>query len=108
MPPIWNDVASLLPQSWVPASPLPTLASHIPPSPLSISAHPTVVAFVRHCGCPFAQNEVNQLARLSSENQELRVIVVCMSEEEDAIAWFARIGSVLPSSLFLIHLTRVI
>lgn len=53
---------------------------------------PTLVAFVRHCGCPFAEKEVKVLGQAVKENEGLHVVIVQHSEEKETREWFERIG----------------
>lgn len=95
MPPLWNDLVSVLPASHPPLSPLPTIGSQAPQPPklgLSNYSADTLIAFVRHCGCPFAESEVKQLAKVANEVSSLRIVIVAMSEEAGAKEWFAAVG----------------
>ncbi|PWN35177.1 uncharacterized protein FA14DRAFT_160437 [Meira miltonrushii] len=51
-----------------------------------------IIAFVRHCGCPFAEKEVRQLAEISKSHQNIRIVVVAHSDESVVQDWFKRIG----------------
>lgn len=64
MPPFLNDLKSLLPHSSPPPAKLPSVGSSAPlPAKLGIASYtePTIVACVRHCGCPFAESEVRRV-----------------------------------------------
>lgn len=52
-----------------------------------------LIAFVRHCGCPFAEKEVRQLARVAKENQKIRIVIVAHSADDVVQDWFKRIGA---------------
>lgn len=54
------------------------------------SAH--IIAFVRHCGCPFAEKEVRQLGEISKKYESIRIVIVAHSEENVVQDWFKRIG----------------
>ncbi len=56
------------------------------------AAAPTLVAFVRHCGCPFAEKEVKMLAQEVAKNQSLRVVIVQHSPEKETKEWFDSLG----------------
>lgn len=95
MPPLWNDLISVLPASHPQLSPLPTIGSPAPlPPKLGLSSYSadTLIAFVRHCGCPFAEAEVKQLVKVANEESNLKIVIVAMSEERDAKEWFATVG----------------
>ncbi|KAF2220679.1 hypothetical protein BDZ85DRAFT_187111, partial [Elsinoe ampelina] len=53
---------------------------------------PTLVAFVRHCGCPFAEKELRLLGEQAERNTSLRVVIVQHSSEADTKDWFERVG----------------
>lgn len=97
MPPIWNDIKSLLPASHPPVAP-PLAVGSLAPLPAEFNlpsySQDTLIAFVRHCGCPFAKNEVKQLAGILKEHDdgEINVIIVCMAQEEVAKEWFSEVG----------------
>ncbi|TKX26722.1 hypothetical protein C1H76_0876 [Elsinoe australis] len=97
----WVDWAqtftSVLPKLTGPTvGPLPDLASPAPtalgPINFTTSPAPTLVAFVRHCGCPFAEKEVRLLADEADRNASLRIVIVQHSSEADTRDWFERIG----------------
>lgn len=105
-----NDLKSLLPSQWPAIGPALAVGSDAPrpaefdlPSGRSATgghnitdlySRPTIVEFARHCGCPFAEKEVRDLARVSNENADLDVIIVCMSSGQGATSWFETVGSV--------------
>lgn len=105
-------IKSILPRSSPPTSPLPTINSHAP-SPLgnqnlpSGTSHPTLIAFVRHCGCPFAAKEIRVLTELLGKYPELRVVVVQHSSAEESRAWLERIGTARALEAFTDRFTLV-
>jgi hypothetical protein len=98
-------------QSWVPVlqsinpftsspttSPLPEIGSTAPTSIGGIdlpngTGTPTLVAFVRHCGCPFAEKETKLLAEETKKNPDLHVIIIQHSGQAEGEDWFERIGA---------------
>lgn len=87
-----NAIKSLLPQASPPTSDVPAIGSQ-PPEGLNISKGcPTIVAFVRHCGCPFAAKEVLSLGQQAQKYPNLHVIVVQHSTEPVVKDWFEMIG----------------
>lgn len=95
MPPFWNDLQSILPASHPKLAPLPKVGgpAPLPPRlPLTRYDQPTIIAFLRHCGCPFAEQELRELARLAKDDHELQVVIAVMSEEEVAREWFDAVG----------------
>lgn len=53
-----------------------------------------LVAFVRHCGCPFAEKEVKLLGAETRKHSDLHVVIVQHSAEAETKEWFERIGYV--------------
>ncbi|KAF2153350.1 hypothetical protein K461DRAFT_278168 [Myriangium duriaei CBS 260.36] len=100
-PNTWTDwiqgLASIRPRFWGPTvAAFPELGDAAPsalgPVSFSTSTSPCLVAFVRHCGCPFAEKEVRLLAEASQQNPGLHVVIVQHSPEEQTKDWFERIG----------------
>ncbi|WVR03605.1 hypothetical protein IAU60_000597 [Kwoniella sp. DSM 27419] len=85
-------IQSVLPRSSPTTAELPSIGSPAPALPnVELKGHPTLVAFVRHCGCPFAEKEVHNLAEQMKRNQELHVVIVQHSEEKQTREWFEAI-----------------
>ncbi|WWD08988.1 hypothetical protein V865_007103 [Kwoniella europaea PYCC6329] len=95
---------SIIPQTSPTPSTLPEIDSKAPPLPSTDirldDGTPTLVAFVRHCGCPFAEKEINLLSEEVRKNDELRVIIVQHAEMDQVKSWFDEIGgpSLFPDS----------
>ncbi|WWC66848.1 uncharacterized protein I206_100755 [Kwoniella pini CBS 10737] len=84
---------SIIPQTSPTPSPLPEIGSKAPSLPdVTLEQKPTIVAFVRHCGCPFAEKEINILAEELKKNDELRIVIVQHAEKEQVNNWFNEIG----------------
>ncbi|KAL1297360.1 hypothetical protein AAFC00_004901 [Neodothiora populina] len=94
---------SILPRSGPSAAPLPEIGAQAPALPGTDGGDlitrgksqgtPTLVAFVRHCGCPFAEKEAKLLAEETKKHKNLHVIIVQHSEEKETEEWFERIGA---------------
>jgi hypothetical protein len=64
-----------------------------PNSPaLSSPSQLRVVAFIRHVGCPFAENAVKQLRAWAVQHPQVAVFVVSHASEEATSAWCHTIG----------------
>lgn len=85
-------VKSLLPRDTPKVCEAPRVGSHAPGGLSIPSGYPTIVAFVRHCGCPFAAKEVQDLGKQVRKYPNLRVIIVQHSEEQVTNEWFKVIG----------------
>lgn len=105
-----HDIQSLLPRSSPKAAQTPSVGEQAPSFPSDIKvvqggsasnisystpSKGTLVAFVRHCGCPFAEKEVKLLGEVDKKHGgqgEVQIVVVQHSDEEETRAWWKRIG----------------
>lgn len=93
-----HDLQSLLPRGdQPPTAQIPSIGSQAPSFPnVSYNAKKkgTLIAFVRHCGCPFAEKEVKLLGQVAKEDKEgeVQIVVVQHSEEGETKEWWKRIG----------------
>ncbi|KAM0436220.1 hypothetical protein ACHAPT_003112 [Fusarium lateritium] len=53
---------------------------------------PTLVVFLRHCGCPFAEKTFKSLAALSEANHQVHCIAVSHSSAEATDHWLPSVG----------------
>ncbi|KAI8715613.1 Thioredoxin domain-containing protein [Fusarium sp. LHS14.1] len=53
---------------------------------------PTIVVFLRHCGCPFAEKTFKSLAALSEEHHQVHCIAVSHSSGEATDHWLPQVG----------------
>ncbi|KAF4984379.1 hypothetical protein FZEAL_423 [Fusarium zealandicum] len=53
---------------------------------------PTLVVFLRHCGCPFAEKTFKALAALSDANRDVHCIAVSHSSAEATDNWLPQVG----------------
>lgn len=71
--------------------PPPEVGAHAPESPnLSIQPNKrTIVSFIRHCGCPFAEQTFLCLREVAKEHpSEIDVILVSQSNKEATANWY--------------------
>ncbi|OCF31183.1 hypothetical protein I317_04545 [Kwoniella heveanensis CBS 569] len=89
-------IKSLIPRSSPAVATLPELDSTRPSLPpraeQAIKGKPALIAFVRHCGCPFAEKEVNLLSEQLNQSEGLQVVIVQHSPEAQTKKWFEEIG----------------
>ncbi|KAK6003455.1 hypothetical protein QM012_009226 [Aureobasidium pullulans] len=90
-------IKSILPQSSPTVAALPEIGDVAPAPVGSIdlthgNGTPTLVAFVRHCGCPFAEKEVQLLGAESRKHEKLHVVIVQHSDEATSKQWFEDVG----------------
>ncbi|KAF9873616.1 glycosyl hydrolase family 28 [Colletotrichum karsti] len=53
---------------------------------------PTVVAFLRHCGCPFAEKTFRLLRDAASQNPDIAFVAVSHSSESHTNKWVSEVG----------------
>ncbi|EAA27766.1 hypothetical protein GE21DRAFT_4285 [Neurospora crassa] len=75
-------------------SPVPLVGGRAPQSEQIRfpSAKPTVVLFLRHCGCPFAEKAFRLLTALSVSHPNLHFLAVSHSSPSDTDAWVIDVG----------------
>jgi len=75
-------------------SPVPQVGSKAPTSELLPLPRdkPTLILFLRHCGCPFAEKNFKLLTALSSSRPALHCIAVSHSSREATDRWIPQVG----------------
>ncbi|KAI0142827.1 hypothetical protein GGR57DRAFT_485321 [Xylariaceae sp. FL1272] len=53
---------------------------------------PTIIVFLRHCGCPFAEKTFKSLTRLSTQHPEINFIAASHSSSESTERWVVSVG----------------
>ncbi|KAJ7656359.1 hypothetical protein DFH06DRAFT_1045719 [Mycena polygramma] len=53
---------------------------------------PTVLTFLRHCGCPFAEKTFNALRAASSHNSEICFIAISHTDQDATDRWLNAVG----------------
>ncbi|KAF2115178.1 hypothetical protein BDV96DRAFT_646197 [Lophiotrema nucula] len=53
---------------------------------------PTIVTFLRHCGCPFAEKAFLNLRDLASKHSNIRCIAVSHSDKPSTDKWLEELG----------------
>jgi len=94
LPKFASPSVATLPEIGAPAPRTPLPSSDGSNNNYDFSQRPTLVAFVRHCGCPFAEKEIRLLADEVRKNGELRVVVVQHSEMDVVREWWDSVGYV--------------
>lgn len=97
MPSIWLS----RPPALAPSPPL--CVGQVAPSspPLQSTTQLRVVAFLRHTGCPFAENTVKRLRRWADQHPHVAVFVVSHGDSAITDDWVQSIGG--PGCLHLTH-----
>ncbi|KAI1264073.1 hypothetical protein F5Y18DRAFT_95262 [Xylariaceae sp. FL1019] len=52
----------------------------------------TIIVFLRHCGCPFAEKTFKALTRLSTQHPEIHFLAVSHSSSESTERWVVSVG----------------
>ncbi|KAI0971734.1 hypothetical protein F4678DRAFT_431710 [Xylaria arbuscula] len=53
---------------------------------------PTIIAFLRHCGCPFAEKSFKALTKLSNDYKGINFVAVSHSSSEATERWVVNVG----------------
>jgi hypothetical protein len=84
-----QEFASWLTPSNPPPSPVPSIGSTAPKTPLlSLSSDkPTIITFLRHCGCPFAEKTFLELRDIARSHPDIDCVAVSHSDEGATQRW---------------------
>jgi hypothetical protein len=87
------DLQSVLPGHKGKPAKVPEIGEQAPPiDGVNYTANPHLIAFVRHCGCPFAEKEVKDLAAVQKADPNVYIVIVAHSEKDVVDDWFERRG----------------
>ncbi|KAI1772441.1 hypothetical protein F4818DRAFT_425911 [Hypoxylon cercidicola] len=75
-------------------APVPKIGEKAPVHPnLALpSDKPTVIVFLRHCGCPFAEKTFKNLTALSMRYKDVHFVAVSHSSAEATERWVVEVG----------------
>ncbi|KAH8761918.1 hypothetical protein BGZ57DRAFT_576851 [Hyaloscypha finlandica] len=77
-------------------APAPVLGTRAPASSKlrlpALDGRPSVVVFLRHCGCPFAEKTFLELRRLANKFPRLNFVAVSHSSQKATEKWLSQIG----------------
>ncbi|KAI1116055.1 hypothetical protein F5Y14DRAFT_99703 [Nemania sp. NC0429] len=62
---------------------------------------PTIIAFLRHCGCPFAEKTFKALAALSTNHKDINFVAVSHSSAEATERWVTSVGGYWDASVVI-------
>lgn len=87
------DIQSLFASDKSKPDDVPKVGSQSPPLPnVNFAQSSHLVAFVRHCGCPFAEKELHSLAASQTQAPDVRIVVVTHSTQQVTDDWFDKVG----------------
>lgn len=79
-----DDLYSILPATRVPVSELPRPGADAPSFPKDLATRPSVLVFLRHCGCPFSEKAFKQLRAVAGAyGDRLNYYVVSHASQAD-------------------------
>ncbi|CAD6442699.1 2485c0fb-1e34-4d0d-ad63-495595e5ab1f [Sclerotinia trifoliorum] len=96
--------------SWLPQSPTnvqspPEINSTAPsssklpfPNP---NGKPTIITFLRHCGCPFAEKTLLALRNLATTHPTLNLIAISHSSSTSTTTWLSSLGGSGPVQIII-------
>lgn len=95
-----QELSSWLSPPPITVHPIPTTGSEAPSAPkLAISVfrdQPTILTFLRHCGCPFAEKTFLSFRDAASAHSNIKFIAISHSNESSTQKWVEAIGGAGP------------
>ncbi|KAF2084182.1 hypothetical protein K490DRAFT_7521, partial [Saccharata proteae CBS 121410] len=77
-------------------NPIPELGAKAPPTDrLGIpgdDGRPTIVTFLRHCGCPFAEKTFRSMRDSAASHPDIRFVAVSHSSPDSTDKWLEEVG----------------
>jgi alkyl-hydroperoxide reductase/thiol specific antioxidant family protein len=88
------DLRTFLRPEPVPLQPIPAIGAPAPATPKLIVAtgRPTIIAFLRHVGCPFAEATFHRLAPLSQAYPDVDFVAVSHATAAATASWCGTLG----------------
>ncbi|KAL9077113.1 MAG: hypothetical protein Q9161_000379 [Pseudevernia consocians] len=91
-----QEAASWIFPSQLSASPIPSIGANAPStSKLQLpnsDETPTIITFLRHCGCPFAEKTFLSLRAAASAHPSITFVAVSHSDQSATDKWFEAVG----------------
>jgi hypothetical protein len=91
-----QELKSWMSPTAVNTSPAPEVGAKAPSSsklPIpNPNGKPTIVTFLRHCGCPFAEKTFHELRNYANKNKEVNFVAVSHSDKEATEKWVIAVG----------------
>ncbi|RDW83156.1 thioredoxin-like protein [Coleophoma crateriformis] len=93
---VQQELASWMSPPALNVSPVPEIGSEAPSSsalPLpNPNNKPTIVTFLRHCGCPFAEKTFKDLCAFANKHPEVNFTAVSHSDQASTDHWLESVG----------------
>ncbi|RDL40681.1 Thioredoxin-like protein [Venustampulla echinocandica] len=76
--------------------PVPEVGERAPTSSIlqtpSTNGKPTIITFLRHCGCPFAEKTFQRFRKFAGKHTDINFVAVSHSDDEATEKWLISIG----------------
>jgi hypothetical protein len=87
------DPRTFLPAPALPLVPTPRPGDHAPSLPVALEGgRPTVLAFLRHTGCPFAELTMRMLREAAARSPEAQWIAISHAPQDATDRWCRAVG----------------
>ncbi|KAJ4387378.1 hypothetical protein N0V93_007969 [Gnomoniopsis smithogilvyi] len=101
-----QELSSWLTPPKLDISPPPQIGQEAPVNnPLKLpksAGKATIIAFLRHCGCPFAEKTFLRMREAASAHPDIHFIAVSHSNQQHTDKWLQDIGGTNPANLEII------
>ncbi|KAJ7463420.1 hypothetical protein B0H11DRAFT_2152728 [Mycena galericulata] len=91
-----QELTSFWPPKDKPTDPVPQIGAKAPSSELlpmpAADGRPTVVTFLRHCGCPFSEKTFKSLRTAAAGSPDIRFVAVSQGDQGTTERWLDAIG----------------
>ncbi|OAQ68241.1 thioredoxin-like fold protein [Pochonia chlamydosporia 170] len=100
---LWAEIESLKSPEAKNVAAEPKVGAQAPTAPeLSLpDGRKTIVLFLRHCGCPFAEKTFKALTSLSDKQRDVHCIAVSHSSSEATERWIPQVGGVWQTDIIV-------
>lgn len=73
-----------------PPNPSPSIGSKAPQTPkIKLGSNPTILVFLRHCGCPFAEKTFLDLREVARHHRDVDFLAISHSSPSHTDSWLA-------------------
>ncbi|KAL9038193.1 MAG: hypothetical protein Q9214_005384 [Letrouitia sp. 1 TL-2023] len=100
-----QELSSWLSPTPVPIQPAPVIGSKAPSTPNSalsdLNGQPTILTFLRHCGCPFAERTFLRFRSTASAHPKIKFIAISHSSQSSTNKWVEAVGGTGPIQIIV-------
>ncbi|KAJ5627766.1 hypothetical protein N7490_009994 [Penicillium lividum] len=91
-----QEFASFFSLSYIPLSQSPQIGDKAPSSPLLVlpadNGNPTILSFLRHCGCPAAEVAFLEMCTAAARHPDINFIAISHSDQSSTDKWLSAVG----------------